>query len=401
MAAADIIRAHKTEIIDLANSHVPNMALRGGGVISMTVRTPSRKQSTTRPLRPREVVMVSQPSDNWLVVHLHVDVCDAMGANAASTVAEGVAPLLAALVNARVGLRIVSNLCIERMAKATFKIPLNKLGYKNIPGPQVASRLLEAVAWAQDDPYRATTHNKGIMNGIDAVAVATGQDWRAIEAAAHSWAAGCGHLGEMDSSSDHYSPLTKYWVERGEGVDENETGGEDGKGLFFCGELEMPVSVGTKGGVLKTNPVYTYTLGMMGNPDSKGLAMAMVAVGLAQNFAALRALSTEGIQRGHMSLHANNIAIAAGAPPHAINECVAYMVESGRVNISVAKEYLQAHELHTTLSSSRPNSIIPKPSLAPSTFYFEESVAVAVANGAHTEERVSLNVAFATLGPRP
>ncbi|KAJ3319897.1 hypothetical protein HDU76_000430 [Blyttiomyces sp. JEL0837] len=125
---------------------------------------------------------------------------------------------------------------------------------------------------------------------------------------------------------------------------------------------------------------------MMGNSDSKGLAMAMVAVGLAQ-FAALRPLSTEGIQRRATLTQST--------------KCVAYMVESGRVNISVAKEYLQSHELHTTLSSSRPNSIIPKPSLAPSTFYFEESVAVAVPNGAHTEERVSLNVAFATLGPRP
>jgi degradative hydroxymethylglutaryl-CoA reductase len=154
------------------------------------------------------------------------------------------------------------------------------------------------------------------MNGIDAVAIATGQDWRAIEASAHAWAAGCGVfdafsedviLTEGKRWGQGYKPLTRYWVEADAGVDPKAT---EGKGLYLCGELEMPISVGTKGGVLKTNPVYAYTLGMMGDPDSKQLAMAIVAVGLAQNFAALRALSTEGIQRGHMSLHARNIAIA-------------------------------------------------------------------------------------------
>ncbi|KAI9336232.1 hypothetical protein DFJ73DRAFT_790615 [Zopfochytrium polystomum] len=395
-------RNTKQQIIQLANSFVPNMSSRGGGVVDVTVRTPPVQPLTSRPRRPREVKVVNPPSTHWLVVHLHVDVCDAMGANAASAVAEGIAPFLADLVGARIGLRIVSNLCVQRMAKSTFKIPLSKLAYKSFSGRQVAERIIEAGTWAEDDCFRATTHNKGIMNGIDAVAVATGQDWRAIEAAAHAWAAGCGRSEEKQGSAfggKPYQPLTHYWVEQDDSYDEN--GGSD-VGLFFCGELEMPISVGTKGGVLKTNPVYGYTLGIMGDPDSKTLAMAMVSVGLAQNFAALRALSTEGIQRGHMSLHARNIAIAAGAPPHAINECVNYMVESGRVNVDVAKEYLQAHEMHTSLTSTQIHLTAlaadhSKASVAPSTFLYEEAASSTSADG----RPFTLNIAFKTLGPKP
>ncbi|KAI8616868.1 hypothetical protein BC830DRAFT_163439 [Chytriomyces sp. MP71] len=387
-ASVATLRKRIPEIIDIANSFVPSMLARGGGVVNVTVRTPSRKPASARPRREREVSLVDDAGmDRWIVVHLHLDVCDAMGANAASTVSEGVAPFLAEWVRGRVGLRIVSNLCVERLAKATFKVPLAKMAYKSFTGRHVAMRMIEAVEWARDDPFRAATHNKGIMNGVDAVAVATGQDWRAIEAAAHAWAAGCGQSGE-----ESYRPLTHYWVEAADGVDMTE--GRD-EGLYFCGEMEMPISVGTKGGVLKTNPVYAYTLGMMGNPDSKGLARAMISVGLAQNFAALRALTTEGIQKGHMSLHARNIAIAAGAPAHAINECVAYMVESGRVNQTIAKEYLIAHEIHTTFVTQETlaDSTRSTPQ-APSTFYIEATLPDA-------PESLTLNVAFETLGPRP
>ncbi|KAJ3174675.1 hypothetical protein HK101_010860 [Irineochytrium annulatum] len=383
--AVGILEAHKLDLISLANSFVPNMVTRGGGVVNMTVRTPARNTQPAS-LRKNEVRPTSKhPSQPHLVVHFHLDVCDAMGANAASTVAEGVAPSLAALVpgGARVGLRIVSNLCLERLATARFRIPVKALGYKGLDGRIVAERIIEAVEWARDDPFRAATHNKGIMNGVDAVALATGQDWRAIEASAHAWAA----LEEDGQTARRYGPLTSYWIERdGEGGDAP---------LIFCGELELPISVGTKGGVLKTNPVYNYTLGMMGFPDSKQLAMGMVCVGLAQNFAALRALSTEGIQRGHMSLHAKNIAIAAGAPAHAINECVAYMVDMGKVNLCSAKEYLDAHELHTSLASlnAAPS---PPAQLAPSTLYFEERIVEG-----STSERVTLNIAFQTLGPKP
>ncbi|KAJ3200783.1 hypothetical protein HDU82_008617 [Entophlyctis luteolus] len=384
--AAEIIRSKASEAMDIANSFVPNMVSRGGGVVNVTVRTPPRKSFSKRARRKCEVAVVDDSgAQSWLVVHLHLDVCDAMGANAASTVAEGVAPFLADWVGGRIGLRIVSNLCVERIAKSSFRIPLSKLSYKSFSGRQVASRMIEALEWAQDDPFRATTHNKGIMNGIDAVAVATGQDWRAIEASAHAWASGCGQPDEL-----HYSPLTHYWVES-----DSETLKEGDEGLYFCGEMEMPISVGTRGGVLKTNPVYNYTLGLMGFPDSKQLAMAMVSVGLAQNFAALRALTTEGIQRGHMSLHARNIAIAAGAPPHAINDCVAYMVESNRVNQTIAKEYLVAHEIHSTLATSNESMSDPKhPPRAPSTFYIELPLA-------QSPEPITLNIAFETVGDKP
>ncbi|KAI9328795.1 hydroxymethylglutaryl-CoA reductase [Obelidium mucronatum] len=391
--AAELIRARAKEVIDIANGFVPNMLARGGGVVGVTVRTPVRKSASKRERREREVVLVDSGSDvegKWLVVHLHLDVCDAMGANAASTVAEGVAPFVAGWVGGRIGLRIVSNLCVERLAKSTFRLPLKKLAYKSFSGRQVATRMIEAIEWAQDDPFRAATHNKGIMNGVDAVAVATGQDWRAIEASAHAWAAGCG----QSEDSARYRPLTHYWVESDPDV---VVSGDSEEGLYFCGEMEMPISVGTKGGVLKTNPVYSYTLGMMGNPDSKQLAMAMVSVGLAQNFAAMRALSTEGIQRGHMSLHAKNIAIAAGAPAHAINECVAYMVDSSRVSVTVAKEYLSAHEIHTTLVTKETLSSDPqKTPRAPSTFYLEATLPESPAS-----EPLTLNIAFETLGEKP
>lgn len=260
------------------------MVARGGGVVEMTVRKLPRS-------KPKPGISY------WLVIHLHIDTCDSMGANCASTVAETIAHYLGDLCNARVGLRIVSNLCTDRISTAKFSIPVSKLDYKGFDGREVAERICEAYQWAEDDPYRAVTHNKGIMNGIDAVAIATGQDWRALEASSHAWAS-------MKQKSS-YRPLTSYEIET------NEDGVE-----VLVGILSLPLSTGSKGGVLRTNPLYNYTMGLMGNPDSKNLAMVsninknMVCVGLAQNFAALRALATEGIQRGHMSLHARNIAVS-------------------------------------------------------------------------------------------
>ncbi|KAJ3085463.1 hypothetical protein HK102_014149 [Quaeritorhiza haematococci] len=369
------------------------MVQRGGGVFDITFRTIPKSQSRSRFEKTADSHYTA--STTWLIVHIHLDVCDAMGANNASHVAEGIAPLLAKITGARVGPRIVSNLCVDRLAKASFRIPVNKMGYKHFTGVQVASQILEAYEWAKDDPFRATTHNKGIMNGIDAVALATGQDWRAIEAAAHSWA--CQSHSEDEAG---YKPLTKYWIE-----DDGLHGGdESGTGAFFCGELELPVAVGTRGGVLKTNPVYNYTLGVMGNPDAKDLAKVLVCIGLAQNFAALRALATEGIQRGHMSLHARNIAVAAGAPPHAINECVAYMIECNRINLDAAQEYVMAHALHEDIwhphSHERPRTDVMPPSM----FYFEEKRLEGentAADNTHEKDRVTLNIAFRTLGSKP
>ncbi|TPX31739.1 hydroxymethylglutaryl-CoA reductase (NADPH) [Synchytrium microbalum] len=379
--AAEILRSKRESILEVANQFCESMAKRGGGVKDVTVRMVPRfgQDSST-----------AMASRYWLVVHLHIDVCDAMGANCASTVAEGTAPFLVGLTGGRVGLRIVSNLCVERLAKASFKIPVSGMAYKALTGSDVCTRIIDAYQWALDDPFRATTHNKGIMNGIDAVALATGQDWRAIEAAAHAWAAGAADEALLKDMSvpNHYKPLTKYWVDAD----------------FFYGELELPVSVGIRGGVLKTNPVYTYTLGMMGNPSAKELAMCMVSVGLAQNLAALRALSTEGIQRGHMSLHAKNIAVASGAPPHAISECVEYMIESNRISLAAAREYLMAHELHDTVERIKNASTESKPTRMKnlSIFYFEEAV---TPDGKEklpgVEDHVTLNIAFQTVGKKP
>ncbi|KAG0227763.1 hypothetical protein BGW42_002733 [Actinomortierella wolfii] len=408
------LEEHRDEIRNEANEYCPNMVLRGAGVQHVTFHRIRRRQrangagavrgydllvkhgviseertaaqpTATEPLSSQEdssteANETSQfppppPSTSakrcseWLVVHLHIDVGDAMGANCANTVAEGIAPFLAKLSGARIGVRILSNLNVDRMAKSTFRLPLSHMAYKGIPGAEVATRILEAYEWAELDPYRATTHNKGVMNGVDAVAVATGQDWRAVEAGAHAWAGGAGvddikhdnrqehhhhkrkrqDLDEENQliyhsrSSTFYRSLTRYWIEEDE---ERLQQGYQGKdALVFCGELEMPLMVGTKGGVLSTNPVHAFTLGIMGYPDSKQLAMAMVSVGLAQNFAALRALVTEGIQRGHMALHARNIAISAGTPPASVDEVAAHMIDTGKIRVGVARSYMEKRGL--------------------------------------------------------
>lgn len=300
-ASADALVAAETQIMEAGDALCVNMKARGGGLRRIEVRT-----LDSRPGRDDAAM---------LVVHLHVDVCEAMGANVVNTVAEGIAPLLAEISGARAGLRILSNLAAERRAKARFELPLDALDWKGIEGADVATRLLEAYEFAERDPYRAATHNKGIMNGIDAVALATGQDWRAIEAGAHAWAA-------RDGS---YRSLTEYGI-------------EDGK---FWGELDLPLALGTCGGALSTHPSYRYTLGLLGDPSAQELAQLMVAVGLAQNFAAMRALATEGIQAGHMGLHARNLAIAAGVPASQVPEAVAFMQAKGRVSRDCASEFLK------------------------------------------------------------
>ncbi|KAG0089578.1 hypothetical protein BGZ93_004971 [Podila epicladia] len=383
----------EASIRDEANEYCTNMVLRGGGVQRVTLHR-IRRRADREGFRGQDLLVkhgvisalkVPKREDGtressgqyseWLVVHLHIDVGDAMGANCANTVAEGIAPYLAKLSGGRVGVRILSNLNVDRIAKSTFRLPFSHMAYKSLSGKDVAVRILEAYEWADLDPYRAATHNKGIMNGIDAVALATGQDWRAIEAGAHAWASGAGSVSErsvsssglpttisslLDSGSnkrkfegeeeetriyrgDAYRPLTRYWIEEDkERMRQGHTGQD---ALVFCGELEMPIMVGTKGGVLSTNPVHAFTLGVMKYPDSKQLAMAMVTTGLAQNFAALRALVTEGIQRGHMALHARNIAISAGTPPVSVDEVTAYMIGTGKIRLGAARSYIAARGL--------------------------------------------------------
>ncbi|KAL7753252.1 hypothetical protein RI367_001027 [Sorochytrium milnesiophthora] len=400
----------KDTLISLGNSFIPSMAARGGGIRNITTRVVKRTANgRSDPALAAALAAAVRGSEAatstcWCVVHVHIDVCDAMGANCASTVAEGLAPVIREVAghSARVGLRIVTNLNTTRLSKASFRIPISALAYKSFPGHVVAARILEAYEWANDDPYRATTHNKGIMNGIDAVAVATGQDWRAVAAAAHSWAAGSGRADDADlaekcGTHGAYRSLTHYWVEADERSSSKPTSG------WFCGELELPICVGTRGGVLNTNPVYQYALGLMGNPNSQQLAMIMCAVGLAQNFAALRALTTEGIQKGHMHLHARNIAIAAGAPTHAIPEVTSWMITKNRINLSAATEYIHAHHLYTNLHKriheDEDNDDARRAlSTPPSMFYFREKAA---APGNGDQKPFTLNIAFQSLGDKP
>lgn len=265
-AAASRILAHKNELLaDLADLH-PTIRQRGGGPRDLQVRRLDHPD--TGPM---------------LVVHLLYDTRDAMGANAVNTAAERLAPALAALSGGRVLLRILSNLSDERRAWATCRIPVNVFDDEGFAGAEVAAGIAAATALAEVDPYRAATHNKGIFNGIDAVALATGQDWRAIEAGGHAWAARDGR----------YRSLSAWRVEDG----------------HLVGRLEMPLAVGVVGGMTRHHPTARVALKLLGSPDARTLAELMVAAGLAQNLAALRALAAEGIQRGHMRLHARKLVI--------------------------------------------------------------------------------------------
>ncbi len=297
--ARKAILDNKREILDLANSLHPNMVARGGGAQDVEVHL--------HPLPSRVKDM--------MVVHLVVDTRDAMGANLVNTMCEGVAPLVEKMTGGKVFLRILSNLTDRSMVKATCTIPLNALEGKGFRGEEVRDGIILATEFAAIDPYRATTHNKGVMNGIDPVAIATGNDWRAIEAAAHAYA---GRGGS-------YTSLTKWLC------------AEDGS-LF--GQIELPLKVGIVGGQVSSNPAVGLAHRLMGFSSAQELAQVMAAVGLAQNFAALRALSTEGIQRGHMTLHARSCAVAAGAAPEVFETVVERLVDGGEIKVWRAKEII-------------------------------------------------------------
>jgi hydroxymethylglutaryl-CoA reductase len=249
-------------------------------------------------------------------VHIIYDVRDAMGANAVNTACERLAPRLEAITGGRVHLRILSNLADKRLAQCHCRIPAKDLAFGDFSGERVRDGIIEAWAFAASDPYRAATHNKGIMNGVDAVVIATGNDWRAIEAGAHSYAARGGK----------YTSLSTW--------------GKDEAG-DLVGSLEMPMAVGTVGGATKVHPGAQAALKLMGVERATELAQIIVSVGLAQNLAALRALATEGIQRGHMALHARQVAVAAGATGDLIDAVARQMVEEGVVRIDRAEAILR------------------------------------------------------------
>ncbi|HDJ27104.1 MAG TPA: hydroxymethylglutaryl-CoA reductase, degradative [Aciduliprofundum sp.] len=288
--AAMRILEHKEEILDLANEQDPVLVRVGGGA------------------RDLEVRVLESPIGPMVVVHLLVDVRDAMGANAVNTMAEAVAPRLEQITGGRALLRILSNLAVHRLARAWVRYAADVVGEEVVQGVHAAW------AFAYADPFRAATHNKGIMNGIDAVAIATGNDWRAIEAGAHAYAALKG-----------YRPLTTWEI--------------DGNG-DLVGTIELPIQVGVIGGATKTHPKAAIARKILGVSGARELAEVMAAVGLAQNFAALRALATEGIQKGHMKLHARNIAIMAGARGPEIDLVVREMLNIGKVRVDIAREIL-------------------------------------------------------------
>ncbi|GIV73155.1 hydroxymethylglutaryl-CoA reductase, degradative [Caldilinea sp.] len=310
-ARANILAA-KPELLAAANTS-PTIAARGGGPIDIEVRY--LPDTLTEPM---------------LVVHLLFDTLDAMGANAVNTAAEAIAPLLERLTGGRALLRILSNLSDQRRAWAEVTIPAETFSSIHASGEEVITGIVHANAFALVDPYRAATHNKGILNGIDAVAIATGNDWRAIEAGAHAYAARDGQ----------YRGLTEWRVITDNGMPGGQTEGAQRK-LALYGRLEMPLAVGVVGGATRAHPTAQVALKILGVSSARELAEIMVAVGLAQNLAAIRALATEGIQRGHMALHARQVAIAAGATGEEVDRIAAQLAAEGQIRVERARELLK------------------------------------------------------------
>lgn len=285
----------------------PVLARLGGGPVDLEVR-----------------LIEESPVGPFLVLHLIYDVRDAMGANAINTATERLTPSVQKISGGRVHLRILSNLADRRLARAACTIPLPQLAFNEFSAEQVRDGVIAAWAFAAADPYRAATHNKGIMNGVDAVVLATANDWRAVEAGAHAYAA----------RSGRYTSLSTW--------------GMDEKGNL-TGFLEMPMAVGIVGGATRVHPSARAAIKLMGIQSARELAEIIVSVGLAQNLAALRALATEGIQRGHMGLHARQVAIAAGAAGDEVDRVAGQMVQERTVRIDRAAEILS--EIRTKLDT--------------------------------------------------
>ena len=269
---------------------------------------------------PRDLevrIIDDSPIGGFLVIHLIYDVRDVMGANAVNTAVEALAPEIQALTGGRVHLRILSNLADRRMATAKVTIRTEDLAFDDYSGERVRDGIIEAAAFAAVDPYRAATHNKGIMNAVDAVVLACGNDWRAVEAGAHAYAA----------RSGHYTSLSTW---------------EQDKDGNLAGSLTMPMAIGIIGGATRVHPAAKACLKLMEVTMARDLGRIIVSVGLAQNLAALRALSTEGIQKGHMALHARQIAATAGAEPHEIDHLATQLVQENKIRIERAEEILRS-----------------------------------------------------------
>jgi len=297
-ASAAILGA-RDALLARANAAEPGMQRRGGGAIDLEVR----RIGGGRYCR-------------MLVVHLHIDACDAMGANLVNTMCEAIAPDIEALTEGTVVLRILSNLTDRRRVRARCRIPVEHLAWKSYSGDAVAEGIVRASEFAEVDPWRAATHNKGIMNGIDAAAIAVGQDWRAIEAGAHAWAA-------RDGS---YGPLA-VWTRDEEGA--------------LVGTLDVPMAVGIVGGPIRLHPTVKTNLKMLDVASAGQLAEVLGSVGLAQNLAAIKALGTTGIQQGHMALHARSVAATAGACGDEVEQVASALVARGDIKVETAVRVLE------------------------------------------------------------
>ncbi len=302
-ATAAVLRDNLSTLEARTRGVHPMVESLGGGLRGMEVRQLRYDEAGEEP-------------EDMVVLHFFFDCCDAMGANMVNTVAEHLAPTIEELTGERVGLRILSNLASRRLARARCRIPVGMLDMQDCPGDEVAQGIAAAYRFAWTDPWRAATHNKGIMNGIDPVVIATGNDWRAVEAGAHAWAARDGQ----------YRSLSR-WVVR------------DG---HLEGELVLPMQIGVVGGTLRNHPTVRAALALLGEPSAAELSGIIAAVGLAQNMGALRALATEGIQRGHMRMHARSVAVQAGARPDEVGAVVAALCEEHDFSSNAAAQALAA-----------------------------------------------------------
>jgi hydroxymethylglutaryl-CoA reductase len=300
-AARVAIEAAEEELLALAAAALPRLVARGGGPRGLEVR------AGKHPAR--------------VIVHVHIDCRNAMGANMVNTVAETLAERVADLARGRGGLRILTNLCDRRCVRVRARVPVAALVTAGMDGAAVRDGIIAASRFAEDDPYRAVTHNKGIMNGVDAVVLATGNDWRAVEAGAHAYAA----------RSGRYSPLS-IWRRDGDAL---------------AGALELPLALGTVGGTLRVHPAARLSLRLLNVTTAGELAAIAASIGLANNLAAVRALATEGIQRGHMAQHARAVALAAGAEGTLVQRVAHLIVEARDITLEAAKRALEVIQATT------------------------------------------------------
>lgn len=293
------IRSRKNEILAKANEIAGSILQRGGGAVDIEIRE-----------------LKDTAAGDMLILHLLYDTRDAMGANAVNSALEHTAPLIETIAGGRANLKILSNLSDRRRARAEGMIPRERLTTETASGQEVVDAIIEAAAWADSDPYRAATHNKGIMNGIDALLIATGNDWRAVEAGAHAYAA----------RSGRYTSLTAWR--------KDESGN-------LHGRIEAPMALGIVGGATRAHRLAQTSLKLLGLESARQLAEIAAAVGLAQNLAAIRALATDGIQRGHMRMHARQLALAAGADSESALHIARQMIDEDNIRLERAREIMR------------------------------------------------------------